>query len=146
MIIPRSYEHFTFSDRRTGIRAILKLGSPANFSGCRVESVNKIAGRCSINRLFIVSWRTEDIATGVESPQHDAASFIQCVDSVIRRTCEYPPVGDSWPRQYPSIRCESPDPFACLSINCANVCRQGRDENHVVGDCGGTGDRAAGII
>ena len=84
MIIPRSYEHFTFSDRRTGIRAILKLGSPANFSGCRVESVNKIAGRCSINRLFIVSWRTEDIATGVESPQHDAASFIQCVDSVIR--------------------------------------------------------------
>jgi hypothetical protein len=87
-----------------------------------------------------------DIATGVESSQHAAASFIQCVYSVIRRTCEYPPVGGSWPRPYPSIRCESPDPFACLSINCANVCRQRRDENHVVGDCGGSGDRAVGII
>ena len=61
MIIPRSYEHFTFSDRRTGNRAILEPGSPANFSGCRAESVNKIAGRCRINRLFIVSWRTETL-------------------------------------------------------------------------------------
>jgi hypothetical protein len=87
-----------------------------------------------------------DIATGVESPQHDAASFIQCVDSVIHRTCEYPPVCDSWPRPYPSIRWESSDPFACLSINCADVCRQRRDENYVVGDSGGSGDRAAEII
>ena len=53
MIIPRSYEHFTFSDRRTGNRAILEPGSPANFSGCRVESVSMIVPRQTNERAAL---------------------------------------------------------------------------------------------